>query len=89
MPSSTQLDTFDAEARSVTFTAYGQQKTITGLGDFATKAALIEYIESVAETTMKPAATLLALPNMSEFVGAPLPAASEVQEEPQGQQEPL
>lgn len=81
MPTQIQLDAYDVEARSVTFTANGQQKTITGLGEFATKAALIEYIESVAETTMKPAATLLALPDMSEFVGEALPSASDVVED--------
>lgn len=89
MPTSIQLDAFDAEARSVTFTAYGQQKTITGLGEFMTKASLIEYLQSVAETTMKPAAALQSLPDMSEFVGEALPSASDVVEEPQGQQEPL
>ncbi len=89
MPTSIQLDAFDADVRSVTFTAYGQQKTIPGLGEFTTKASLIEYLESVAETEMKPAATLSALPDMSDFVGAPLPAASDVEEEPQAQQDPL
>lgn len=88
MPTSIQLDAFDAEARSVTFTAYGQQKTITGLGEFVTKASLIEYLQSIAETTMKPEATLQALPDISEFVGEALPDASDAQED-ESQQAPL
>ena len=69
------LDAYDAGARSVTFTAYGQQKTITGLGEFNSKKALVEFLQSVAETDMKPSATLQALPDMSEYVGESLPDA--------------
>lgn len=75
-----QLDAYNAAARSVTFTAYGVEKTITGLGEFESKASLIEYLQSVAETDMKPASKLSALPDMSEFVGKPLPSASDVVE---------
>lgn len=75
-----QLDAYDANARSVTFTAYGVQKTITGLGDFEGKAKLIEYLQSVAETDMKPTPEAGGLPDMSEFVGKTLPDASDVVE---------
>lgn len=79
MPTPIQIDAFDGDARSVTFTAYGQQKTIAGLGDFPSKSALVEYLQSVAETDMK-AAEPAPLPDMSDLVGETVTDASEIEE---------
>lgn len=73
------LVSFNASTRSVVFEAYGQQKTINKLGEFQSKESLIEYLQSVAETEMKPAATLSALPDIGEYVGRTLPEPSELE----------
>lgn len=66
------LIAYDPGARTVTFSAYGQQKTIEGLGDFPSKSAFVEFLQSVAETEMKPN-TEKPLPDMSALVGKKLP----------------
>lgn len=73
------LVSFNPSARSVVFEAYGQRKTINGLGEFPSKEAFIEYLQSVAETDLKPTATLLDLPDMGEYIGQKLPAPSELE----------
>ena len=80
MPAPIQIDAFDTNARSVTFTAYGQQKTISGLGEFETKAALLEYLQAVAESDMKTASAANPLPDFSSFVGSTLETAEDVGE---------
>jgi hypothetical protein len=86
MPASINLISFDAEARTVVFQAYGREKTIKGLGEFGTQADMIEYLQSVAETDLKDAQQnppippnvpipndLVPLPDMGDFVGETLP----------------
>lgn len=89
MPTLINLISFDADTRTVVFEAYGRQKTISGLGEFGTQADMIEYLQSVAETDLKDAASdpvvlpppnlpddLVPLPDMSQFVGEALPEPS-------------
>lgn len=73
------LVSFDPLARSVVFEAYGKRKTINGLGEFPSKEAFIEYLQSVAETDLKPTATLSDLPDMGEYVGQKLPSNTELE----------
>lgn len=92
MPATIDLISFDADSRTVVFEAYGRRKTISGLGEFGSQAEMIEYLQSVAETdlknangdmqTVKPADfpnDLVALPDMSDFVGQTLPDPSTIE----------
>ena len=91
-PPVVRLVSFDAEERTVVFEAYGRTKTIKGLGEFGTQADMIEYLQSVADTDLKNAATnppipanvqvpndLVPLPDMNDFVGETLPNPSDLE----------
>ena len=71
----------DPVARSVTFSANGQTKTITGLGEFRDEKSFIEYLEAVARVEMSD--DLAPLPDMAkhlnkEVESASIPAKDEV-----------
>lgn len=82
MPTEITLVAFDPQARTVTFRAYGKQKTISGLGDFPSKSALVEYLQSVAETDMR-GADVDPLPDLSSEVGKVLPSVEQLKSEEQ------
>lgn len=56
-----RIISLDLNARTVTFTANGQQKTISGLGEFPSQKAFVEYLESIARTDMPAASVPLSL----------------------------
>lgn len=71
------ITNLDLAARTVTFQANGQTKTIEGLGDFPSEKAFVEYLESVARTDMAPALEPLAL-DKAALVGKDLSSADMV-----------
>ena len=76
-----KITALDLAARTVTFQANGQTKTIEGLGDFESEKAFVEYLESVARTDMAPALEPLAL-DKTALVGKDLSSADMVEVEP-------
>lgn len=68
------ITNLDLNARTVTFTANGQTKTIEGLGDFPSQKAFVEYLESVARTDMAPTPEPLAI-DPTGLVGSPIASA--------------
>lgn len=73
------LVAFDPAARSVTIRAHGEEKTIEGLGDFPSKSAFVEFLQSVAETDLKPLAGK-PLPDVAQYVGKKLPTVESLKE---------
>lgn len=68
------ITNLDLNARTVTFTANGQTKTINGLGDFPSQKAFVEYLEAVARTEMAPTPEPLAI-DTTGLVGSPIASA--------------
>lgn len=76
-----KITALDLDARTVTFQANGQTKTIEGLGDFPSQKAFVEYLESVARTDMPPTPEPLAL-DATGLVGTPISSADLEEVEP-------
>jgi hypothetical protein len=72
-----KITALDLAARTVTFQANGQTKTIEGLGDFESEKQFVEYLESVARTDMAPALEPIAL-DKSVLLGKDLSSADMV-----------
>lgn len=72
-----KITALDLAARTVTFQANGQTKTIEGLGDFESEKQFVEYLESVARTDMAPALEPLSL-DKSALLGKDLSSADMV-----------
>ena len=76
-----KITALDLAARTVTFQANGQTKTIEGLGDFPSQKAFVEYLEAVAHTEMAPTPEPLAI-DATGLVGSPISSADMVEVEP-------
>ncbi len=74
------ITNLDLNARTVTFTANGQTKTIEGLGDLPSQKAFVEYLEAVARTEMAPTPEPLAI-DPTGLVGSPIASADMAEEE--------